>query len=476
MSGKGTACPHCPQAFSRPSHLRRHVQSHMSPSERDLRSCHQCGRYFARNDVLIRHLRSFHGDQVRLTRAGRKSCARCIKKKIRCDRGQPCQHCVKGKSNCMYSEDTTPDTAVQRKDESGMRSSACPETEYSNSKQCEVGESSVENNKEAGMLQTTDPSSSYALDRWFDEQFTEPPPSPHADAVLAVGSTSFEALDDFTESITTEKCRTDILGPFLSPNANLELGCSDLDWLDVDFAQYDLDQWQIAPDSFSSNIMARPPQMLPVTAIQHCPTSVTYPTPHSSKTHEYAMCQIETGEKSAEICSNGHRIPAQPWPFDDDCQKPTLPPIESLVGRVARVHNTAAVSDRTQNARTAMEPNRQVLDAYFNHFHEILPLVHLPSFDPAQCPAILAAALSAIGAMFVREESSSKDSWPFSAAYLDLLSQWVSCHAPVSSGSAHADARLGVISLTRYYQFRSIPSLEAAWPFSAPAVSIRSSP
>ncbi|KAF2024042.1 hypothetical protein EK21DRAFT_79610, partial [Setomelanomma holmii] len=68
---------------------------------------------------------------------------------------------------------------------------------------------------------------------------------------------------------------------------------------------------------------------------------------------------------------------------------------------------------------------REVLDAYFNHFHEILPLIHLPSFDPAKCPAILAAALSSIGVMFLREDSSSRDSWLFSANYLDLLSQWV---------------------------------------------------
>lgn len=418
MPAKESTCPHCPRTFSRPSHLQRHVQSHLDRNLRDMCSCHQCGRRFARNDILIRHLRSFHGDQVHRTRASRKSCTRCVLKKVRCNRGHPCHHCVKAKVDCQYHQNSEIDNLMIENDKLDVVHDVSSRIEIPEQQQ--HPRTPVEHGTDPGALNDLSTSSSFVLERWFSEPRTGPPRRRETVMAAVPTSSSFTTAEKSTVAALTDPCHSDVLGPFLSSNATFDFGSNDLDWLDVDFSQFDLDQWHPENDSGASTTIGFASPQPPVQGIRTDEASDLQDTIALLGSTDSALAQTERyrGESQGRLCRP--RAPVYHWPFDNDCLKPTLPQLKSPVSRPKL---SGGFPDRIISAATA--PNLPVLDAYFNHFHEILPIIHVPSFNPSECPAILVAALSTIGAMFVRDDSTCKDSWPYSAAYLHLLSSWV---------------------------------------------------
>lgn len=421
MSTKELHCTHCSQTFSRPSHLHRHAQSHLHRSKRDLRLCPHCGRRFARNDILIRHLRSFHSDYVHCARASQKSCFRCVQKKTRCNRGHPCHQCVKAEVDCQYPQDIDSRISLSESHQPELIPPTSPpagpeERELVQTDLLDDGANSI---PQAGLST----SSSLALGRWFNDPLAQTgPPSNERNSMVAQGSPlcATESMD-----ITlTRSCRSDTIGPFLSPDVTFGFGLSDLDWLDVDFSQFDLNQWHTSTshEANTTVVTTCPPTL---TAMQ---CSADIPGYQSTDVSPAVITSPIQTDKNGNGNGNGNEsrpsgrvAPTHQWPFDDDCQNPTLPQLESLVGRGAM---SQPALGRMPPSATA--PNRQVLDAYFNHFHEILPLMHVPSFDTATCPPILVAAMSTVGAMFEHKNSTCKDSWPYSVAYLQLLSSCVS--------------------------------------------------
>lgn len=386
-----------------------------------MRTCPQCGRRFARNDVLIKHLRSFHGDQVHCARVSRKSCSRCVLKKTRCDRGRPCQHCVKAEVDCLYHPVPEMDMSISKdhvREPVRLISSPAERPEDQQQQQQQQQKTSADNGTELDMLHDLSTSSSYAIDCRLGEPFTATPPQHDTVTIVATTSPSFSTAELATEPALTNPSRSD--GPFLSPNATLGFGFCDLDWLDVDFSQFDLHGWQAGNDSGASATVGTASPLPSVVGTQAGETSVAHVTPGLPGAVDLVMAETEREGGEGERCPPRQRAPVHHWPFDDDCQNPTLPHLRSLASRGA-LSNSA--SDQSVHAATA--PHRKVLDAYFNHFHEILPIMHVPSFNPSECPAILVAALSTVGAMFVHEDSTCKESWPYSAAYLHLLSSWV---------------------------------------------------
>ncbi|KAG7101524.1 hypothetical protein HYQ44_019185 [Verticillium longisporum] len=109
---KPLACTHCNARFSRPSHLNRHRLTHLPSSRKSLIKCPHCDRTFSRNDVLLRHLRGAHHVDLVVKRSVQRSCHRCVSKKLKCDRLQPCQSCTGAQAICEFpgaSQSRSPD-------------------------------------------------------------------------------------------------------------------------------------------------------------------------------------------------------------------------------------------------------------------------------------------------------------------------------------------------------------------------------
>ncbi|PNY27005.1 Uncharacterized protein TCAP_03065 [Tolypocladium capitatum] len=97
-------CDQCRRTFNRPSHLSRHRLTHLPPSSRSAIPCTRCGRSFSRHDVLLRHLRAAHRVHVDPKPSNQRSCHRCVRHKLRCDRDLPCGSCTAASvpASCSY--------------------------------------------------------------------------------------------------------------------------------------------------------------------------------------------------------------------------------------------------------------------------------------------------------------------------------------------------------------------------------------
>lgn len=50
--------------------------------------------------------------------------------------------------------------------------------------------------------------------------------------------------------------------------------------------------------------------------------------------------------------------------------------------------------------RNAFTDSNPVSTVYFEHFHEQFPILHLPTFEPAQSPPLSVAAMICVGACY----------------------------------------------------------------------------
>jgi hypothetical protein len=71
--------------------------------------CPECGRSFARNDSLTRHLKTHlhHSEKRpfhRIIREKFRACSHCKRSKVRCTGRQPCARCEQLKQKCVYSQ------------------------------------------------------------------------------------------------------------------------------------------------------------------------------------------------------------------------------------------------------------------------------------------------------------------------------------------------------------------------------------
>ena len=97
-------CEHCPKAFTRREHYKRHLLLHSGTRPF---ACPGCPKTFYRKDMLQRHLPS-HG----LTRTDgmaassrirtSKACHECRSRKTACDGETPCWRCKRGGVTCVY--------------------------------------------------------------------------------------------------------------------------------------------------------------------------------------------------------------------------------------------------------------------------------------------------------------------------------------------------------------------------------------
>ncbi|KIW24672.1 uncharacterized protein PV07_10374 [Cladophialophora immunda] len=114
-------CAICKEQYSRPDHLIRHVRTHTK--QRPF-VCVVCTKAFARQDLLKRHAQGHHNqghtsktfqqNADRLADLGRygprvrQACRACAMKKLKCTDSKPCRRCTERGISCDYDQSPEP--------------------------------------------------------------------------------------------------------------------------------------------------------------------------------------------------------------------------------------------------------------------------------------------------------------------------------------------------------------------------------
>lgn len=121
-------CPTCGRSFARREHLKRHCATHL-PAGTGPFVCQICAKCFKRSDVLAHH-EATHS----LTQSGRKekmfrSCSACVVAKARCSTGWPCSRCVAKRIDCCPQTTRTDRSEIQHHFSAGNRLSRMSPTD-----------------------------------------------------------------------------------------------------------------------------------------------------------------------------------------------------------------------------------------------------------------------------------------------------------------------------------------------------------
>ncbi|KAF6802920.1 hypothetical protein CSOJ01_11245 [Colletotrichum sojae] len=103
---KDLICPDCGLEFRRLDHLKRHTALH---NGRKPFACSACGRSFSRRDTLQRHVAvhqpsdtAVSPQAISATDRSEAACSHCRASKQKCDGIQPCNRCTKKGVECAY--------------------------------------------------------------------------------------------------------------------------------------------------------------------------------------------------------------------------------------------------------------------------------------------------------------------------------------------------------------------------------------
>ncbi|KIY01633.1 uncharacterized protein Z520_03185 [Fonsecaea multimorphosa CBS 102226] len=135
--------------------------------------------------------------------------------------------------------------------------------------------------------------------------------------------------------------------------------------------------------------------------------------------------------------SSESRTATHQWPFDHtrnpESQRYRLPPLRDILqGTVSssESNNGTTIKSLIQllsspylpekdlshdpSMKSAMELLKNSLDLYFAEFHNILPLVHVATFQMTKVPTVTLAAMACIGAMYSDDQHGTEQSWSLS--------------------------------------------------------------
>lgn len=353
-------CPHCNVRCNRPSHLKRHIASHLPPVERRAVSCPECGKHFGRNDVLLRHRRATHQVTIEAARNSTKSCVRCVDKKLKCDRSIPCSRCAKSRTPCSYGGSCLNIHALASN---------------------EAGKSDGNGQFDADVLPETE---TVAADLPL-----------HQDLWLLMGESS---PDTYTDDVFLCQNAEPFdgnhqQGPFPWPT----FGSVVQDWLDFDFpgSTGDLEHHHAFPAA-PSHLMHAPSHQSSLGAIAIPQLPLSKPTSTESAVQQWPFAHVRESGPSK------YQLPPLRQILGTNAQKKgrETSTIDRLVELLYR-ERLPDLSETPVDATTLPAINllRNAIDAYFSKFHDILPVIHVPTWDLTKAPSVLLAAMACIGAM-----------------------------------------------------------------------------
>jgi hypothetical protein len=458
-------CPHCELVVARPSHLARHVQSHLHPSQRERYACDQCPRQFSRNDVLLRHLRTAHQAVIAPKRSAQKSCFRCVKKKLKCDRIQTCMPCAKGGHSCTYPIE---EEQAFVDDPASIDGGSTESLTVQVQPQIEVVQlCSRASYHDPGIHMQLPPEENSVISAPAIENqpfspngqsgfagSTPPFPTPSRSRPVAQtspGLMSFSPGSPNTTSSGFDRHMMQFDGCFLTPFTSaptdpapriagmIEGG---LDWLSLELESPNSQDMQSQWPSVGVSTSFQPPPMS--TGLEQVLQNAAQPVESAQ------LVPIRAHDVNAAILkANDHLLAARQWPFEQtrtpdsqQCRLPplrdilqgTVPPNEPEEGAVIRslIHlmsgsylpetnsaHDASMISATQLLKTALEH-------YFSEFHAVLPLIHIPTFHINKTPTVTLAAMACIGAMYLDAKQGTERSWSLSEICIQMIAWLVS--------------------------------------------------
>lgn len=457
-------CPNCDLVVARPSHLARHVQSHLHPSQRDHYACDQCGRQFSRNDVLLRHLRTAHQATITRKRSAQKSCFRCVKKKLKCNRLHPCEPCVKSASTCKYptedgngaAEDMPVGKVESPTQISPQISPEFTEEHHQSQNAPFQNLEAYQNQPEANLalVHSTPSLMSNGAQRSIAPQafndgtpYFQPGPDTHSMEMISPEIVSFSntsptnAGAEFNHPITPfDGYLPGDFNYMPSHSAPRIIGMVEggVDWLNLEFDSPNNGDMQ--NQYHAANIPPGYPQPTMPTSLPDALHN------RNSQVIQAQMMQLRNQDsKPTPIKSIEAQPGAQQWPFDHtrnpETQKCRLPPLRDIlthgtvlsgepdngeiVKSLIQVMSTSYLPELDTaldvNVISAMELLKNSLDLYFTEFHAVLPLVHVPTFQMTKVPTVTLAAMACIGAMYSDDQQGTEQSWSLSEICIQLI-------------------------------------------------------
>lgn len=484
-------CTECSLEFTRPSHLARHTACHRPQNEREHLLCPECDRKFFRKDVLLRHLRSVHGQSPVPKLNIRLSCYRCVHKKLKCDRARPCSSCKQSRATCRYHQGEFHPT--------GLNSPVSPSSISS------IAVNSVDQStKSTDVLQNESPSASFADPVYAQQQVLQHEELP-VGSLYPFGPSSYDPPSDtvgFPDHIHTEitsdgsphpdlvsgvllQEENPAFGGFMSGLTNtIGLGSSSLNWLDIQLLDSPVDPELALLDN---PLESATTPCSPDSSLRGFSGGALPCLPSSN---DAAFGHIPTTEQPVTKPHTSGPAPQQ-WPFDQSRdQVPCayqLPPLrEVLQTNLTSAHDgTKGISqclinlflkprfpdlDETLKDCTilpAVHLVQRSIDCFFSDFHSILPMIHRPSWSLSSCPTVLLASMACIGAMFPNDENAMDKSRTLSKISARMIFWLVSL--PIWP---HMEIRSKLTYLRVTRTAINIMML----PISLPAVSTRSIP
>lgn len=453
---KYLTCSQCNRSFTRPSHLDRHRLTHLPPSHKNLIPCPRCHRTFARRDVMLRHLRVTHNVTQSNARSVQKSCSRCVAKKLKCERTQPCRACVFSQSVCEYLAGTSPNNAF---DDDHVTSSTLGDMDFSpNLGGSPWNQSSLQQASDADegirhmaganadlpmqalrTPESTNEDAGFAPSRAKDG--TERPAAQSLGANVPLGASPFSFQPSGANLFSSGEedmalCPSETgVSPTYFGLLQPELRTHGFDWLGFDMPGFDFEQpWSAQPDHGMQSAGQDP-------YYQQDGEVGTPAGPRPSLPPDTLPETATTSRASPVLRPMEPQQVNQSWPFDQfRAQDATphryvLPPLKDVLQNT--YHNGQApghtriddfvqlLSDQTlpplgsiqrAGVRQAFSEFQRLLDLYFDRFHDIQAIIHKPTWNMAACPTVLLTAMACIGALL----SGDKRDAELSSALSDI--------------------------------------------------------
>lgn len=383
------ACDQCQRSFTRPSHLNRHRLTHVPHSQRRTIQCSYCDRSFSRQDVLLRHLRASHDIAVGTGGSSQKSCHRCVRHKLKCDRIIPCGSCYTAK---------TPDTC------------SYPYTKSLHDMDCSQTQDMDQSEVTHGIGQ--DAGCSNVDFQQYDEPVSKDYRNYAMQASPASGFGGFDqgfgpmVLEDgrspaFENGNTPSDGNGTVYSQSLDATMPFDFRGSGFDWLDFDISNIQLpldDQPALednAPPATSVyGVLPSTHIMPPLPALPPRPNVLPWPFEQGkeSRPSRFPLPRLhEVLQQSAQV-------------------SPGVPqtPVDCLVQLLSQQQLPSAKQVSSRNLDSGIDLMNQLIDSYFTGFQIIQPIVHAPTWTINECPTMLLAAMTCVGSVLSSDPGSSE--------------------------------------------------------------------
>lgn len=320
----------------------------------------------------MRHLRSTHDIEISSASSLQKSCYRCVRRKLKCDRAQPCHSCIvtKHAESCSY-----PNSSQQL--ENGPNSHI--DTTMDDSRET-VGSLSPQSPNHPSVISINPPGHvPTVLDHYSNIDYSSNP------MVLSVDGYSPMLSGDSDTIASSSYPQLDALG-------HSEFRCNGFDWLDFDLTDADI--------ATLSNIDIDP----------------------GLSTADQGTVGLPLSHQLPPIPIPHYKPPTLPWPFEQSREASSpkfhLPSLRDMLHKCLDSSTEARTSAVEGLASLLAEPRLpgpnevtdlstslgldllgKLIDSYFASFQTIQAIIHFPTWNMLDCPTIQLASMACIGSV-----------------------------------------------------------------------------